>query len=70
MTGTGGYGFLVPVASRDVRAIAVIDGDKCLKARNATKERKGGSGFGLGTENVSFTLNCTDRHGVAVFARG
>lgn len=64
---TAGYEFFLPACRASARAVVVLDGDKCLKARNRTKERKGGSGFGVGTENVSFTLNCTDRHGVAVF---
>lgn len=66
---TAGYEFFLPACGASARAVVVLDGDKCLKARNRTKERKGGSGFGVGTENVSFTLNCTDRHGVAVFGR-
>ena len=69
MSASAGYDFFLDAASPKVRALVVLDGDKCLKARKRTKERKGGSGFGIGTENVSFTLNCTDRHGVAVFWR-
>lgn len=69
MSASAGYNFFLDAASPTVRALVVLDGDKCLKARKRTKERKGGSGFGIGTENVSFTLNCTDRHGVAVFGR-
>lgn len=67
---TDGYEFFLRTHTwQRVAAICVIDGDKCLKARNRTKERKGGSGFGIGMADVSFTLNCSDRHGVAVFRR-
>ena len=69
MGASAGYDFFLDAASPTVRAVVALDGDKCLKARKRTKERNGGSGFGIGTENVSFTLNCTDRHGVAVFGR-
>lgn len=69
MSASAGYDFFLYAALPTVRAIVVLDGDKCLKARNRTTERKGGSGFGIGAENVSFTINCTDRHGVAVFRR-
>lgn len=69
MSASAGYDFFLSAASPTVRAIVVLDGDKCLKARKRTKERRGGSGFGIGTANVSFTVNCTDKHGVAVFRR-
>lgn len=48
------------------RHICVLDGDK-MKPRYTTKERSGGNGFGLATENVSFTVTVRDRHMVGVF---
>jgi len=59
-----GYEFLLP--NGKCGHIMVLDGDKILKARRTTKERAGGNGFGISTNNVSFTLNTIDRHGVAV----
>ena len=41
--------------------IAAIDGDKINK-----KERKGGSGLGIHTEDVSYTCTAKDVHGVAL----
>lgn len=49
------------------RAIVILDGDKCLKARNKIAERKGGSGFGISYSDCSFTLSTHDRHGVVIW---
>jgi hypothetical protein len=49
------------------RAIVILDGDKCLKARNKIAERKGGSGFGISQSDCSFTLSTHDRHGVVIW---
>ena len=60
-----GYQFWMDCGIRRMR-ICVLDGDK-VKYRTTTKERAGGNGFGIGTENVSPTVTVRDRHLVGVF---
>jgi hypothetical protein len=45
-----------------------IDGDK-FKFRYCWSTRKGGNGFGLSDEGVSYTLNTIDRHMVGIVKR-
>ena len=59
-----GYQFWLDSGRR--MRIVVLDGDK-MKFRTTTKERAGGNGFGIGTENVSPTVTVRDRHLVGVF---
>ena len=48
--------------------ICIIDGDK-FKVRRDYSGRKGGNGFGLATENVSYTVTVRDRHMVGIFRK-
>lgn len=63
-----GYAFWLPTRLKaGTRHVCVMDGDKILKFRKTTKERAGGNGFGMSTEDVSYTITVRDRHGVGVF---
>lgn len=50
---------------KKIKTVYALDSDK-MKFRYTTKERAGGNGFGLSSDNVCFTLNTIDRHMVAI----
>lgn len=62
-----GYEFYLPSGNGNRSHTCIFDGDKILKFRKTTKERAGGNGFGMSTEDVSYTITVRDRHGVGVF---
>lgn len=64
-----GYEFYLPArnnANGGGGHVVLFDGDK-MKFRFTDKPRVGGNGFGMGTENVSYTITSIDRHMVGVF---
>ncbi len=61
----GGGGRTRHLNPRAVRVFA-LDGDKWKNFADIGKVRKGGCGFGVSEAEVSYTLNCTDRHIVGI----